>query len=319
MWVWRDPQQVNFSNPVLTLGFFDGVHRGHAQLLGQLQTIAAKMGRPALAISLWPHPRIVLGHDTSTFKLLNTLEYKTQLIESLGVEAFLVLDFSLELAALSPWDFLQSLYTTLHPSAILIGYDHRFGHKGEGDYTLLKQFADEKGIGAYRGEPLAIDGITVSSTLIRKMLLDGDTEQAARSLGRDYGFWGTVVYGKQIGRTIGFPTANVQPTSGWQLIPSHGVYAGLCLIPSLSRVRPYAALVNVGTRPTVDADGAVSIEAYIPALHTSIYNQSIFVSFRHKLRNELKFATLDVLRQQITKDLETLREIFPSEEEVPAL
>ncbi len=314
MLVWRDPQEVTFQNPVVTLGFFDGVHCGHTQLLSQLRALGQELGRPTLAISLWPHPRIVLRHDARQFKLLNTLEYKSELMEQIGIDALLVLNFTPALASLSPIDFLESLYETLHPVAILMGYDHRFGHKGEGDFTLLKQFAESKGILAYRGEPLAVDGVTVSSTLIRSTLLDGDIERATRFLGRDYGFWGTVVHGQHLGRTMGFPTANIQPLSGWQLIPSHGVYAGHCLIPSLSATRLRNALINVGTRPTVDNQGRLSIEAYIPSLHTSIYNQSIFVSFCHKLRNELKFSTLDVLRQQIAKDLAELQAILPPDD-----
>ena len=314
MWVWRDPQQVTFQNPVVTLGFFDGVHLGHAQLLSQLRALGLELGRPTLALTLWPHPRIVLGHDTGQFKLLNTLEYKSELMASLGVDALLVLNFTLALAALSPLAFLESLYETLHPAAILMGYDHRFGHRGEGDFPLLKQFAERKGIRAYRGEPFAIDGVTVSSTRIRSTLLGGDMEGAARLLGQDYGFWGTVVHGQQLGRTMGFPTANIQPLSGWQLIPSHGVYAGHCLIPSLSPTRLRNALINVGTRPTVDSQGRVSIEAYIPSLRTAIYNQRVFVSFRHKIRNELKFATLDALRQQIEKDLAVLHDVAPPDD-----
>lgn len=310
MLVWRDPSQVEFEKPVITLGFFDGVHLGHIQLLQQLRSIGAELKRPTLVISLWPHPRIVLGNDPSKLKLLTMLEYKTQLIADAGVDAMLVLDFNLELAALEPLDFLEEvLYKNFNPSAILMGYDHRFGHGGKGDFALLQKFASQKGIPAYLGTPLAVDGVTVSSTHIRTLLLQGEAEQAARSLGRDYGFYGTVVRGKQLGHTIGFPTANVQPMSGWQQLPCHGVYSGYCILPSISPTERRTALINVGTRPTIDIDGHVSIEAYIPSLHTSIYNQSIYVSFHHKIRNELKFATLDALRQQITRDLEELKEL----------
>lgn len=310
MLVWRDPSQVEFENPVITLGFFDGVHLGHIQLLRQLQSIGATLKRPTLVISLWPHPRIVLGNDSCKLKLLTTLDYKTQLIAASGVDAMLVLNFDLELAALAPLEFLEEvLYKNFNPSAFLMGYDHRFGHGGKGDFALLQEFVSRKGIPAYLGSPLAIDGVTVSSTQIRSLLLQGETEQAARALGRDYGFYGTVVRGKQIGHTIGFPTANIQPTSGWQLLPAYGVYSGYCILPDLSPTEKRAALINVGTRPTIDIDGHVSIEAYIPSLHTSIYNQSICVSFHHKIRNELKFATLDALRRQISQDLKELKEL----------
>lgn len=310
MLVWRDPSQVEFENPVITLGFFDGVHLGHIQLLRQLQSIGATLKRPTLVISLWPHPRIVLGNDPCKLKLLTTLDYKTQLIAASGVDAMLVLNFDLELAALAPLEFLEEvLYKNFNPSAFLMGYDHRFGHGGKGDFALLQEFVSRKGIPAYLGSPLAIDGVTVSSTQIRSLLLQGETEQAAHALGRDYGFYGTVVRGKQIGHTIGFPTANIQPTSGWQLLPAYGVYSGYCILPTLSPTEKRAALINVGTRPTIDIDGHVSIEAYIPSLHTSIYNQSIYVSFHHKIRNELKFATLDALRRQISQDLKELKEL----------
>ena len=311
MLVWHAPAQVEFQNPVITLGFFDGVHLGHVQLLHELRRIGKELNRPTLVISLWPHPHIVLGNDPYKFKLLTTLDYKKELIAETGIDAMLTLNFNLELAALEPRDFLEEvLYKHLHPSAILMGYDHRFGRGGKGDFGLLKEFADEKGIPAYLGKPFAVNGVTVSSTHIRARLVNGEAELAARSLGRDFGFYGTVVHGKQLGRSIGFPTANVQTTSGWQQLPSHGVYAGHCILPSISSTELRPTLINVGTRPTVDIDGYVSVEAYIPSLHTSIYNQSIYVSFHQRIRNELKFATLDALRQQIIKDVETLEEVL---------
>lgn len=309
MLVWRDPSQVEFENPVLTLGFFDGVHLGHVQLLQQLRDIGKTLHRPTLVLSLWPHPRIVLGHDPNKLRLLTSLEYKTQLIAATGVDAMLLLNFDQKLAALEPIDFLERvIYNHFHPSALLMGYDHRFGHEGKGDFALLKAFATSKGIPAYLGTPLSVGGVTISSTYLRSLLNEGDTSTASQVLGRDYGFWGTVIHGKGLGHSIGFPTANIQPQSSWQQLPSHGVYAGHCLLPSISTTEERSALINVGTRPTVDIEGQVSIEAYIPSLHTSIYNQTIYVSFRRKIRNELKFATLDALRHQITKDLESLEE-----------
>lgn len=309
MLIWRQPSHVKFKKPVVTLGFFDGVHLGHTQLFAQLRDLAQQYVRPSLVISLWPHPRIVLGNDPSKFRLLNTLEYKTQLLEESGVDALLILDFNLKLAELSPRVFLEEvIYRQLQPTAILMGYDHRFGHNGEGNFELLKKFADARELPVYQGSPFSIDGVPVSSTRIRSYLVNGEIEQATRSLGREYGFWGTVVYGKQIGREIGFPTANIQPLSGWQLLPSYGVYSGYCVIPSLGEERR-KALINVGTRPTIDIDGHVTIEAHIPSLNTTIYNQPIFVSFCHKIRNELRFETLNALHGQIEQDLKALDEL----------
>ncbi len=308
MQVWRDPSQVTFSNPVITLGFFDGVHRGHVKLLTELCSLAHSLQRPSLVLTLWPHPRIVLGNDSNKFKLLNTLETKIERIAQTGVDGMLLLNFDLALAELSALDFLEDIvYAKLHPAAILMGYDHHFGYKGQGDFALLNEFAMKHNLKAYQGEALILHGYEVSSTQIRTLLLEGQMEKAAEALGEDYGFYGTVVHGKQLGRTLGYPTANIQPLNGWQLLPSYGVYAGTCIIPSIATTQHWQALINVGTRPTVDNDGRISIEAYIPALNSQIYDQLIYISFHHKIRNELKFSTLEALKQQIGKDLTELQ------------
>ncbi|PID90954.1 MAG: riboflavin biosynthesis protein RibF [Bacteroidetes bacterium] len=305
MEVWHGPGEVSFQGAMVTLGFFDGVHAGHKALISGLQGMAQGEGARSVALTMWPHPRIVLGKEPGNFRLLTDLDYKLQLLEETGLDAVLILDFTLELAALGAWEFLERLYEALRPKGILMGYDHRFGHGGEGDFPLLQRFGREKGIAVRQGDALRIGEREVSSTLVRRTICQGDMERAATLLGRDYGFPGVVVPGKQIGRTIGFPTANIEPSSGWQLLPSYGVYVGYA-----TGCRPGGeeevmhAIINVGTRPTVDDSGIPSVEAYFPEFKGDLYGQEMMVYFTHKLRDELRFSSLESLREQIGRDLE---------------
>ncbi len=302
MEVWHGPGEVSSQGAMVTLGFFDGVHAGHSALIGGLRAMAQREGVPSVAVTLWPHPRIVLGQEPGNFRLLTDLDYKLQLLEQTGLDATLILDFTLEMAALPPRDFLRRLYDLLQPRGMLMGYDHRFGHRGQGDFRLLQQFGQELGMAVGQGEALRMGGREVSSTLVRQTLRLGDVEQAGVLLGRDFGFSGVVVPGRQIGRTIGFPTANIAPKSSWQLLPAYGVYLGYAQPAEGGDVMH--AIVNVGTRPTVDDTGIPSVEAYFPDFAGDLYGQELMIHFTHKLRDELRFSSLEDLKAQIAKDLE---------------
>ena len=309
MEVCRNLDHWHTPGAVLTLGFFDGVHLGHQYLLERVKLEAARRGSPAVVFTMWPHPRIVLGQEPQTFRLINDLDYKLELFDRLGIDAAVVLDFTIEQSKLEPEGFLQQvLFDKIKPQAVFIGYDHRYGYRGRGDYALLVQFAKAHGFDAFRGEALCCEGKELSSTLVRSTIAAGDIALAERYLGRNFLFYGSVVPGKQLGRTIGFPTANIQPRSGWQLLPGHGVYSGYCVIGECRPEVRYKAVINVGSRPTVDSNGDISIEAYLLDFHGDLYGRQLGVAFSRKLRNELRFASLENLREQIERDVRMVRE-----------
>lgn len=308
MEVCRNLDHWHTPNAALTMGFFDGVHVGHQYLLDRVKREAARQGLPAVVFTMWPHPRIVLGQEPQTFRLINDLDYKLELLDAMGIDAAVVLDFTIEQSQLEPEEFLQSIiFEKIKPAALFIGYDHHYGHKGRGDYSILAKIAQAHGIEAFQGEAISCERKEVSSTLIRSTIADGNMALAKRYLGRDFRFYGSVIPGHQIGRTIGFPTANIQPRSGWQLLPGHGVYSGYCVIGECRPEVRYKAVINVGTRPTVDAEGTTSIEAHLLDFHGDLYGRQLGVAFSRKLRNELRFASIERLSEQIARDVEMVR------------
>lgn len=293
---------------MVTLGFFDGVHLGHQQLLADVLTYASSTHSPALAVTLWPHPRIVLGNEPEKLRLITDLEAKIEILEKFGLDGLIVLEFSLTLAKRSGWDFLEHvIYRHLRPSAIVMGYDHRFGHKGEGDFPLLRRFAQEHGITALQGKVFTKDGVDLSSTCVRQEIERGEMELVASWLGRDFGFYGTVVSGEQVGRRLGFPTANIAPRDEWQQLPGHGVYEGYILLREGEDWQRYVAVINVGTRPTVSARNEVSVEAHILDFSGTLYGKGVKLFFSRKLRDEQPFCSLEDLQAQIAQDIETVR------------
>ncbi len=308
MKIYRSLEAVRLDRPAVTLGFFDGVHLGHQALLSSLQRVSAHLQAPSLLITLWPHPRIVLGHQPERLQLINTLEYKTHLLSGFPLDGLLVLNFTLALASLSAERFLEMLVRTLSPRAFLMGYDHRFGAKGQGDFALLQSFARSHGIEAYRQDALLFEGLELSSTLVRREVGDGHVEQAARLMGRPFAYCGRVVRGRAIGRTLGYPTANVVPETPWQLLPGHGVYQGICTLPDGTR---HHALINVGTRPSVAPNGGLQVEAHLLDFRGDLYDATVEVEFHAKVREEIEFPSLEALQQAITRDVAALRSRLP--------
>ena len=308
MQLWDSLASVSASHSVLTLGLFDGVHLGHQALLREVVGYARQHSCPSVVVTLWPHPRIVLGKEPGGFHLINGLNYKLELLEASGVDGVVVLEFTLELAHQSPLEFLQRVVGMPScPQCIFMGYDHRFGQGGAGDFTVLRQFCKPLGIDTRQGQPLQLDGLEVSSTLVRRAIQQGDTAYAARLMGRNFSFRGTVAHGFQLGQRMGFPTANIEPYEPWQLVPGHGVYEGWCRIRTGSGGERFKAVVNVGTRPTVSSARAVSIEAHLLDFQGDLYGQELEVGFNRKLRPELKFSSVDDLKVQIAKDIECVR------------
>lgn len=285
---------------VVALGVFDGVHRAHRAILDAAVARARDGELVALACTFDPHPAEVLAPGRALAPI-TTLGERLELIAEAGLDAALVLAFSHALAALEPEAFVEEiLLDRLRARAVVVGFNHRFGRGARGDARLLEALAGRLGFAAHVVPPLVVDGLPVSSTAVRAGLQAGDVEAAARLLGRPYTVTGSVVQGAARGRTLGFPTANVQPERP-VLVPT-GVYA--CRADAGGE--PYRAVVNIGVRPTFQ-ETIVAVEAHLLDFTADLYGRRVTLHFRHRLRDEIRFPSVEALREQIARDIETVR------------
>lgn len=283
-----------------TVGFFDGLHRGHQYLLAQLQEAAEARGLKSLVVTFDGHPRAVLQPSFQP-RLLTTLDEKLALIEAAGIDACCVLPFTPELARKTAQEFMRTtLHNSLQTDFLLMGYDHRFGSNGNADLATYAAWGADEEVEVAAAEALYLDGEAISSSLVRRLLTEGDVEQAEEALGRSYAIAGTVVEGKRLGRTIGFPTANLLPGTAERLIPAQGVYA----VVVEAQGGHWKAMLNIGRRPTVDNGTNISIEAHLLGFQGSLYGEPLRLHFRHRLRDERKFDSLEALQAQLRKDAE---------------
>jgi riboflavin kinase/FMN adenylyltransferase len=307
MVITRDYSRNTTSRPIVTLGFFDGVHLGHAKILESVVNCARENNKNSLLITFWPHPRIVLHNDSKEFKLLTSLPEKQKIVEAIGIDYMLIMDFTPDLAKQSASSFIQNiLIDKLNASVVVVGYNHVFGHKGQGNFDLLKQFESSGDFRTIQVGPIQINGVKVSSTKIRAAIEEGAIDMANSLLDRPYSLTGTIEGGKQIGRSIGFPTANISPTEPLKQIPGDGVYAVCVDYKGLS----YPAMLNIGNKPTLGHGSQRTIEAHIIGFDQNIYNEEITVRFMKRIRNEKKFPTLDDLKAQLAKDKEKTIEVL---------
>ncbi len=298
MKVYRSLEEFSsIENAIVTQGTFDGVHAAHQVILDKLKGIAKEQNGETVVITYDPHPRMVLFPDDHGLLLLNTLEEKIVLLEAQGIDHLLILPFTKEFSRLSSIDFIKNVLVRIGTKYLVIGYNHRFGKNREGSFTHLKEFAPNYGFEINEISEQDVDQISVSSTRIREALLNGEVAQAARFLGRPYQVSGMVVQGKQLGRTIGFPTANIQINDAHKLIPHDGVYAVWVLIGN----QKFGGMLNIGNNPSIEGKGR-SVEVNIFNFSETIYNQRISIEFVDKLRNEVKFNNLEALKTQLQCD-----------------
>lgn len=291
------------KNPVLTLGVFDGVHVGHQSIIEKLNNIAEECGGESTLLTFEPHPRLVLNKEAE-LQLLTTLEEKISLLEKYGLKNLILHPFTPEFANLSSEDFVRKLLVDeIGIHTIVIGYDHQFGKNRTGNFELLEQLSGECSFELERLEEVKRDDFHVSSTHIRKALLEGDLENAHKGLGRKYSLSGKVVHGDKIGRTLGFPTANLS-VDPHKLIPANGVYVVRVKI----RNQNYKGLLSIGTRPTITHSNEKRVEVFILDFHQEIYGEILQLEFEHFIRKDLKFNTIDDLVQQMNLDLEFANE-----------
>ena len=285
---------------VVALGVFDGVHRAHRAILDAAVARAREAGLVALACTFDPNPAEVLSPGRAPAPI-TTLDERLDLIAGAGLDTTVVLAFSRDLAVLEPEAFVEAvLLDRLRARAVVVGFNHRFGRAARGDARLLESLAGRLGFAAHVVPPLVVDGGPVSSTAVRTALQAGDVEAAMRLLGRSYSVTGPVVRGAARGRTLGFPTANVQPERP-VLVPT-GVYA--CRAETDGDTR--RAVVNIGVRPTFE-ETVVTVEAHLLDFTADLYGRRLTLQFRRRLRDEIRFASVEALRAQIARDIEATR------------
>ena len=297
-------QDSNISTPAhVTIGAFDGVHRGHQHLIGSMAQAAREKDRASVVLTFDPHPGAMLGRRPVA--VLSTIEERAELIAETGADLLVVLSFTPAMAGMSAADFVTTLRHGLEMCELWVGPDFALGHRREGDVEFLGSLGQQVGFQVRVVEPLHWKGGVVSSTRIRSELTAGDVQQAAELLGRPYRLIGTVVSGQHLGRGLGIPTANLEPPPG-RLIPANGVYA--CeAYTQLGRAWP--AVANVGTRPTV-ADDRLTVEAHLVGFDGDLYGQELGLDFVARLRDEKAFGGLDELVEQIHKDIAHAQEVL---------
>lgn len=322
MRVYRDLNALPiFKNAVITIGTFDGVHVGHCQVLAQLKEQAAKIDGETVIITFDPHPRKIIATGKGKISLLTTLDERIELLSKAGIENLVIVGFNQTFANQTAEEYITDfLYKYFKPHTIIIGYDHRFGKGRVGDYHLMEQYGNLLRFEVKETSEQVKNEVIVSSTRIRNALLDCDLAIANSLLGYDYFFEGIVIKGNQIGRTIGYPTANLQLQNEEKLVPGNGVYAvevtllqnknsteTLTAIPGSSKL--YGGMMNIGVRPTIDGKMRV-IEVNIFDFEEDIYGQMVRVYVKHYLRGEIKFNGLAALKQQLLLDKEQSMKIL---------
>ncbi|MDR0725275.1 MAG: riboflavin biosynthesis protein RibF [Prevotellaceae bacterium] len=284
---------------IATTGFFDGVHRGHAAVLNKLKCTGLTLNLPVCAVTFWPHPRIVLNNEPEKLKLLSTIEEKKRRIEALGINKVIIIPFTKELSEMSPQQFIvDELVKKYNIAGLCVGYDHHIGKNRTGGFDAIKQTCEKFGLYCEQVQPFVADDKVISSQKIRKCLTEGNIDEANSMLGYPYSLTGIVVHGKKLGRTIGFPTANIELKSS-KLIPHDGVYA--VRIDLLDR-HNLKGMLYIGKKTSVDNSGKTAIEVHIFDFDDDIYGQEISVRFERFVRMDMKFDNIDEMKTQLTKD-----------------
>ena len=286
---------------VVATGFFDGVHVGHRLVIEQLVAAAAARGDESMVITFWPHPRNVLQKEARSLRLLTTLAQKKQMLHDLGVDRVEVLSFTKDFSTMTMEDYLRHIMKEYGATAILLGYDNRIGCDAA-DSDQVARMAVSLGLEVIRTEMVPSEaGFAVSSTKIREKLEAGDIKEASQMLGYDYSMHGVVVSGNRLGRTIGFPTANMQLYEPLKLVPGNGVY----FVKVNVLDRHFYGMCNIGLRPTVGAGNARTIETNIFGFDEDIYGLDIEITFISRIREERKFDSLEGLKHQLESDRDT--------------
>ena len=287
----------SIQKTIVTIGTFDGVHIGHQKIIEKLIQGTENSDYESLILTFFPHPRMVL-HEASSIKLLNTINEKSGFLKKMGLDNLVIHPFDKEFSNLSAEEFVKTiLVDSFNIQKIIIGYDHRFGKNRAANIDDLIAFGDKYGFEVEQISAQEVDSVSVSSTKIRDAIANGTMAVANEYLGYNYLLSGKIIKGKQLGRTIGFPTANIKIEENYKLIPKNGVY----IVKSIIQEKTVFGIMNIGLNPTVNGED-LSIEVHFLDFDIAIYNTEITVSVIDRIRDEQKFSSIDLLKAQIQKD-----------------
>lgn len=299
-------QLTPLQGSIVTTGTFDGVHLGHRRIFDKMKSLSAKTGLPAIVVTFYPHPRIVLKKDSEHLHLLSTIEEKKQLIEKSGINYLIILEFNHELASLSPEEFVCNiLIKKLGARTVFAGYDHQFGKNKSGNKQTLKEVSCKHNLDIKEIDALRYEDKIISSSAIRELIENGEVAQAASMLGYYYSVNCKVVEGNMLGRKIGYPTANITVKNKLKLMPGRGVYAVRILIQESQ----HYGMLNIGKRPTLNTANA-TVEVHVFDLNANLYDEEITISFIRFIREEKKFSDLSELQKQLYRDKDFAYKIF---------
>ena len=299
-----DARPARWAQPVLALGNFDGVHRGHRKILDRVNRVASERGATPLVMTFDPHPPRVVRPDKAP-PLLMTTAQRLEAMAAAGLQGAAIVRFTHEMSKWTPEEFVKTvLVDWMRVSEVWVGANFLFGHDRAGNFSLLRGLGGTFGFKAEKIDPVRYKDFVVSSTRVRRLVAEGRVDEAGALLGHQYYIDGKVIEGDKRGRTIGFPTANLCTEN--ELLPPHGVYATTATIGGVVR----ASVTNVGVRPTVDASGKTHVETHLFNFHESVYGQSMRVGFVQRIRDERAFESLDALRAQIGADCDKARVLF---------
>lgn len=302
-----DDFKFQVFRPIVTIGTFDGVHLGHRSVIEELKKRAFAVKGESVVVTFDPHPRYVVSKDAVKPMLLNTLSEKIYRFSKLGIDHLLVISFTEEFANLSYAEFFeQILVAKLNIHTLLVGYDHKFGKNRQGNFAMLKELGQKHNVCIAQTPELQVSEQNVSSTTIRNLLQNGEVERVAEMLDYNYSIKGKVVDGDKIGRTLGFPTANIALPNPHKLTPQTGVYA----VRVYHKGRQFYGMMNIGFRPSVSLHNECKIEVHIFYFNEEIYGDELRVSLIKRIRDEVKFNGLEALTQQLEKDCKAIKNFF---------
>ncbi len=292
---------------IVTVGTFDGVHLGHVSILKAMSERARLEGGQTVVLSFDPHPKKILFPDAEPLPQIQSLDEKIACLEQCGIDHFVILPFTIDMSRLSAEEYVKNILVDgLNANCVYMGYDHRFGKNRTGDIQLMRSLGEIHGFEVEQIEAFAPQGIAISSTKVRNALHDGNVALANAMLGRCFVLVGEVIHGQQLGRTIGFPTANLSVYGVDKLIPKVGVYAAKTTILGVQ----HEVALNIGYRPTINGSIGLHIEAHIINFNQDIYGQQLIIELHDRIRDEMKMSGLDALKDQLKKDVQWASDYF---------
>lgn len=307
MKVFRDLDNLpSFRNAVITIGSYDGVHLGHQKIYSRIQQLAKEVNGESIALTFHPHPRQVVYPKDKSLKLITTIEEKIELLEACGFDYAVIVPFTIEFSQQSPDEYIERLFEIFNPAYIVIGYDHRFGLNRQGDVNYLQWHAKRKNFEVIVIEKQELDQVAISSTKVREAISNGEIVKATQLLNHPFYLTGKVVYGQQVGSSIGYPTANIKITEAYKIIPKNGIYAVYVHFEG----KRYEGMLYIGDRPTLEDGNHTTIEVNIFDFNESIYSRELKLELVEFIRGDKKLDGLEALKSQLAEDKEQTLAIF---------